>query len=174
MLLGINLAQGRTWDALRYVFPIAAFVAGIIIAEVIRRKEAGNLHWRQIVILIEMILVTAVSFIDDPSLNYLANISVAFACSLQVQSFRMIQGTPFATTMCTGNLRTGTQYLCRYFETRDRDMLKKFLEYFSVILFFIIGACIGTVVTNSISVRGILFCDFLLLAAFILLFAEER
>ena len=93
VLLGVYLAQGEYSRAARYVIPIAAFAVGVIIAELIKQrfKTQGNtaFHWRQIVILIEVILLAGVAFLPQ-SMNMLANVMVSFICSLQVQTFRKI------------------------------------------------------------------------------------
>ena len=36
--------------------------------------------------------------------------------------------------MCIGNMRSGTEALCAYFHTRDKEILRKALTYFGVVL----------------------------------------
>lgn len=45
-------------------------------------------------------------------MDLLANAMVSFACAMQVQAFRKVNGYAFASTMCIGNLRSGMESLC--------------------------------------------------------------
>ena len=73
-------------------------------------------------------------------LNLLANAMVSFSCAMQVQSFRKVNGYAFASTMCIGNIRSGTDALCAFIRTRDKNTLRKSLCYWGIILLFAIGA----------------------------------
>ena len=47
VLLGIHLAQQQWGQALRYVFPILAFAAGVLVAELVPRQPgnaSGRIH----------------------------------------------------------------------------------------------------------------------------------
>ena len=47
------------------------------------------------------------------------------------------------STMCTGNLRSGTDALFRSVFERDREEFRKAMHYYGVILCFILGAAGG-------------------------------
>ena len=111
VLLGINVAD-KNWDKiLFYMYPILAFMAGILITEYVRRKFRYNpgLHWRQIVIVIEFVVLWVIAFTPSGVCDDLINSAVSFVCSMQVESFRRFNGSAYATTMCTGNLRSATE-----------------------------------------------------------------
>ncbi|MEE1024774.1 MAG: YoaK family protein, partial [Acutalibacteraceae bacterium] len=86
VLLGLNLARGEWHKAMLYAVPILAFVAGILIVELIRSRfqNISALHWRQIIIAAEIVIITAVAFIPYGNMNIVANVLVSFVCSLQV------------------------------------------------------------------------------------------
>ncbi len=114
VLMGMNLAEGRWLDAFACFIPIFAFACGVFVDEWIRRFFLPKpvIHWRQIVILSEMLLLFIVAFLPlGGKYDLVANVLVSFVCSLQAQSFRKLHGLPYATTMCTGNLRSGTEHL---------------------------------------------------------------
>ena len=67
-------------------------------------------------------------------MNLLANSLTSFACGIQVESFRKIRGNGMATTMCIGNLRSGTQNFYCYFQSRDTNDLVSSALYFGIIL----------------------------------------
>lgn len=156
VLFGIHFAQGEWGKVLDYFIPILAFFLGIIIAEGIKGKykEESRIHWRQIVIAIECGVLCVVAFLPETR-NMVANALVSFVCSLQVESFRKLKGSPYATTMCTGNLRSATENLYRYQETKDKEHLRKSGRYFLIIATFIVGAAIGVYFTNRNGIKAV-------------------
>ena len=93
VLMTQNLMEGNVAHSLNYLLPIFAFIVGVFIAEQLqgRLKEKKSLHWRQFIVLIEIITLLLVGFIPG-SLNNIANMLVSFSCALQVQSFRKVNG----------------------------------------------------------------------------------
>lgn len=173
VLLGVRLMEGDWGGAGHYLVPILAFAAGVLAAELIRGRFRGAqaLHWRQITVAAELLLLAAVAFLPA-ALDNAANVLVAFVCAVQVESFRKVNGNAFATTMCTGNLRSGTELLCRYFQTGEGAVLRKAMQYFGIILFFLIGAVIGFFLTQQYGVRSVYFCCGLLFLVFLILFIK--
>lgn len=172
VLLGINMAD-QNWDKiLFYTYPILAFMAGILITEYVRRKYRYNpgLHWRQIVIVIEFLVLWVIAFTPSGVYDDLINSAVSFVCSMQVESFRRFNGSAYATTMCTGNLRSATEQLFLYNTTRDKTARNKSLQYYGIIIFFILGAVLGTMITRVFLERSVLIVCLLLLVVFVILF----
>ena len=177
VLLGIKLAQGNFLECMKYLIPIIAFVLGVLIAEIVRKryKNSVRVHWRQIIIVCEMLILIGIAFIPNGGwYDTLANVLVSFVCSLQVQSFRKFNGNAMATTMCTGNLRSATEILCRYVETKDRSELQSGLQYIGVIVIFIIGAAIGAIASDIIGVRSVVFSCIGLGAVFSLMLINNQ
>ena len=75
---------------------------------------------------------------------------------MQVQTFRKVRGHAYASTMCIGNMRSGTEALCAYFHTRDIAILHKALTYFGVIV-LLRSAPGSALLTNVFAVRAIWF-----------------
>lgn len=142
LLFGVNLANGEYMTALNYFFPVLSFIVGIILADLLnKRTNYLKLHWRQLSVLFESLLLIGVAFIPERS-NALANAVTSFACGIQVESFRKIHGNKIATTMCIGNLRSGTYNIDQYFRTRENSHLHKAFLYYGIILAFVLGAVI--------------------------------
>ena len=171
VLLGIRLIQGEYAGALTYLVPILAFALGVWTSEAARDRfrDHPSVHWRQLTLGAETVIVAAVAFLPE-TLDMLANVLVAFTCAMQVESFRKIRGNAVATTMCTGNLRSGTALLFHGLHTRDRGALRQALQYYGIILFFILGAALGVWCTELLSGRAALVCCLLLLTAFCSMF----
>ena len=89
VLLATNLCEGNFERVGHYLVPLLAFVAGVLFAEAIHERfhRMEKLHWRQLVLTIEILLLVAVGFVPQ-SMNLLANALVSFVCAMQVQTFR--------------------------------------------------------------------------------------
>lgn len=157
VLLGVRLSERDFVGALHYFEPIVAFIVGIVIANVIkfRYKDKQLVHWRQIIVGLELVMILVVANIPQGHLDSIANIIVSFVCSLQVESFRKVNGYAYASTMCTGNLRSATERIFNYLKTKDVKSLKASLHYYGIILFFIIGAAIGSIITGMLWTRAV-------------------
>lgn len=172
VLLGINAADGN-WNMIwHYTYPILAFMAGILITEYVRKRYRYNpgLHWRQIVIALEFAVLLGISFVPSGSYDNVINALVSFVCSMQVESFRLLHGNAYATTMCTGNLRSATEQLFYYNINKDKKARDKSLQYYGIILFFIAGAVIGTALTRIFLEKAVLAVCFLLFLVFVIMF----
>ena len=92
VLFSAYLFDGDWTHSRRYLVPVLSFMLGIFVAECIHRhfKHMESVHWRQLIL-------------------------VSFVCAMQVQTFRKVRGHAYASTMCIGNMRSGTEALCVYF-----------------------------------------------------------
>ena len=175
VLMGANLFSGRFAAAAQYLVPIVAFTLGIFAAVQIRRRfqQLQWLHWRQMVLLGEIALLALVGLFPQ-SWNAAANAVISFVCALQVQSFRKVANNAYASTMCTGNLRSGVEALCLFLHGRDWAALHRAGAYFAVIGFFILGAGLGAVLTGLWHERTIWLSCALLAVSFLLMFRQEK
>lgn len=173
-LLGMNLAEGNWNMAIRYLIPILAFIAGVFVAEVIKLyfKKKNRFHWRQIIVIFQILLLCVVAFLPQ-NLNMLANVTVSFVCALQAQSFRKIKGNVCSTTMCTGNLRSATEFFCLYRQNGDVKLKKKSIWYYAVDVLFVLGAIVGTLFTKNLLEKAILLAGGVLCIAFIIMFIQN-
>lgn len=175
VLLSTALFQQQWPTVLKYSIPVVSFLIGTAVAEFIhiRLKSYEKIHWRQIILLCEIVLLFAVGFLPC-AIEPLANALVSFVCAMQVQTFHKVRGHAYASTMCIGNLRAGTEALCAYFRVRDKEILWKALTYFGVILVFGIGAGLGSILTFALGYRAIWLCCMLLLVSFAMMFVPEK
>ena len=174
VLLSANIMDGQ-WDrVLHYLVPLCAFALGVLLAEKMREcfREMQRLHWRQLVVLWEVLLLFIVGFLP-PEQNLLANAIVSFACAMQVQAFRKVDGYAFASTMCIGDLRGGMEALCIWRKSRDPKAKDRMQRYFSIILLFALGAGMGSIGAAHLGGRAIWISCGLLLVSFALMFIRE-
>ena len=179
VLLGLELAEREWLRALAYLAPILAFALGVVVAEVVKRRgkarQAGGagMHWRQVIVLAEFVLLAVAAFLPQ-RMNMAVNILISFVCAMQVEAFRKVRGSAFATTMCTGNLRSGTEQLVIWRQTGDANAARKARHYYCIILFFILGAALGAVCTDTLGERALLITCVPLLAVFGIMFIREE
>ena len=175
VLLSTALFQKEWPTVLKYLIPIISFLVGTAVAEYvhIRLKSYEKIHWRQIILLGEIMLLFIVGCLP-PFIEPLANALVSFVCAMQVQTFHKIRGHAYASTMCIGNLRAGTEALCAYFRVRNKEILHKALTYFGVILVFGFGAGLGSILTLALGYKAIWLCCILLSVSFAMMFVPER
>ena len=174
VLLSQSLVERKWSTVIHYLIPLGFFAMGIVVAEGIRQKykNVQRIYWRQLVLLMEMLLLLVVGFLPT-ACNLLANAMVSFACAMQVQTFRKVGGYSYASTMCIGNLRSGTEAFTGYLQTHDTEKLKKALYYFGIILFFGLGAGIGGNLSIRFGYHMIWVSSGLLLISFLLMFVEK-
>ena len=174
VLMSTHLFEGDWAGVFRYFVPVISFMAGIFVAEwgPPPLKGMGKGDRRQLVILAEIILLFCVGFLPQ-EVNTFANALVSFVCAMQVQTFRKVRGHAYASTMCIGNMRSGTDALCAYFHTHDKKILQKSMTYFAVIGVFAVGAGFGSVLTKQFGERGIWVSCILLTVSFLMMFVRE-
>lgn len=174
VLMSQRFMQGEWMTGLRYLFPVLAFALGVLVAERIghRYKKAQKIHWRQIIVIIEIFILLLVGFFPA-RYNMIAAVLVSFTCAMQVQSFRKVHGYGYASTMCIGNLRSGTESLSVYMRDKNREALKKAMHYYGIILIFAVGAGIGGICSLHLGTDAI-WVSAILLGIVCLLMHEEE
>ena len=175
VLMSKEFMTGHWLGGLRYLLPFLAFGAGVFVAESIQGKyrNAVRLHWRQAILLMEIAILFIVGFMPQ-NLNTLATIMVSFSCAMQVQAFRKVDGYSYASTMCIGDLRSGTESLSVYIRERQPGALKKALHYYGIILIFAIGAGIGGLCSSAAGVHSIWVSCALLLIVCVMMIKEHK
>lgn len=174
VLLSQCIANRDLELSIHYIVPLLFFAVGIAVAEIIhgKFKEARRLHWRQLVLIIEIALLFIVGFLPE-KWNLLANAMVSFSCAMQVQAFRKVNGYAFASTMCIGNMRSGMDSLCSWVLNRNPAALKKSFYYWGIILLFALGAGLGSLTLDLCGAKAIWLSCLLLAVSFCLMFLKE-
>ena len=174
VLMSQSLFDGDLSRFAHYFIPVLSFALGVAAAECIRLRwrQARRIHWRQLVVLAEIVLLFSVGFFPA-GWDIGANALVSFACAMQVQAFRKVHGSPLATTMCIGNLRSGMDSLCAWLVGGNAKAFGKAVHYFAIIFLFALGAGIGSVALLPMAGRAIWLSCLLLGVSFCLMFLKE-
>ena len=173
ILMALKVCEGKFFEAVNYLIPIISFAVGVAVCEIIKyRKERINMiHWRQILVLFEIFAFIVVGFLPQ-EMNRVANAIISMISGIQFATFPKIRGTAIATTMCTGNLKTGTQNMYRGIKTGDRSAIEKGLYYYVCILVFIAGTAIGYFAVKLMAEKAIFLAALAMINIFIMMFKE--
>ena len=174
VLMSQNFMLGNWSSGVYYMLPLISFAAGVFITEQIeyRYKNSKRIHWRQLILLIEIILLGLVGFMST-NMNILANMLVSFTCAMQIQTFKKVHGYGYASTMCIGNLRSGTESFSHYIRNKDNASLNKALHFFGIIVVFAIGAGIGGIISGVLYTKTIWISPILLTVVSIMMIKEN-
>lgn len=177
VLMGIWVSKGNYIKAGFYLIPISAFFLGIVVTEYLKRRfsDLEFVSWQHITLGIEAVLLFIIGFLSKQVPDSVINVGVSFVCSLQVNSFRRIMGSPYASTMCTGNLRSATEQLCLFLFDKKQDALANCEHYFIIIFSFCCGAAAGAVLTLLLKEKSVWICCALLMTVlFTLMYSKIK
>ena len=123
----------------------------------------------------EILLLILVGCMPPWVPNIIVTLVVSFLSAIQVQSFRAIYNTPYACTMCTGNLRSSAERLRKYFSTKEKEHFTHFLRYTAINTAFFTGAAAGTLFSNLIHEKAALVvCLMLSLSLFMIVNTRRK
>ena len=174
-LMGISLARGDLAVAGRYLIPVAAYAAGIFLTEWIRMRvgENGTVHWKEGILWLELLVMVLAGFMPQ-KWNSLVNCLIGFSCAMQVEAVRKMHGMAFATTMCTGNLRSGTELLAVGTLENNGEQRKHGLWYYWIDLVFVAGAAASALLCQVLAERAVWVCAAALLSAILFIRYHRR
>ena len=174
---GVCMASGDYMNALRYFIPVMAFVFGVILSLAIKKRVREcrqGISLETAALPVEIIFLIIVGFVPGERYDGTATLIIAFVCAVQSGTFREFEGHKFASTMCTGNLRSGTDKLCAFFDGGDRNELKLALKYYLIDIVFAAGVIIGYRCTEMLYCRAVWCAAAVLVMLEIYLCAKRR
>ena len=176
VLLFIQLAEGRWVKAGYYILPILAYALGILVTDLLKRRfvASRHIHWRQIAILAELLILAAIGFLPASIPDGVINITISFVCAVQVASFSRLHGMGYATTMCTNNLRQVVEHAVAFRMEQDRAAGNRALKYLAIILVFCFGAFCCALAVHAFSYQSIFLSCLPLLGVWLYLFGKPE
>lgn len=161
VLLGLALGSGEIRKAVYYLIPISAYTAGAFISEILPNpiKHRLRIRWDTLLIGIEIAAVILLGLIPESVPVQISQVIINFIASMQFNTFRQAQGTPMATTFATNHIRQIGIALAteiRHIHKEDKSHREKLKKHFFMLLFFLLGAVVGTVFCNMINGYAIL------------------
>lgn len=172
VLLGLSLGAGEWKKAFHYLIPIAAYLFGTFVSELlpVPTKHKISLRWDTLLIAFEMLVVFVLGLLPESIPVQISQVAVNFIASMQYNTFRQAQGVSVATTFVTNHVRQIGIGLAKEFhhrKTGDKSHREKLFKHLGMLFFFLAGAIIGTVFCNLLSGKAI----WILLLPFGIIFA---
>jgi len=165
ILLGINFLSG-SWQSAMHHFPaIVAFLVGVSVSQgmQLRAKERDVSPPYNAVLVLEIAVLVVLSLLPATTPDFLFTASIAFAASVQVQTFREVNGHSYASTYTTGNLRTLAEAAVLWYrEGRSREAAQVVRDFSVICAAFLAGATGGAWAFQRLGNRA-LWCDVVLL-----------
>ena len=146
IFLTLNLASGNPAEAVRYLTSVLLFIAGVFFSELclhLSRKKRDEFHGHSYVLLGEIAVLVLVGFLPSSVPDMFVNGLVSLAAAVQFDNFRKLEGKPFATAFCTGNMRSATEHAMHSVAEKDLAAFKVTGKYFLIIVSFLCGVLAG-------------------------------
>ncbi len=176
VLMGIEAATGEWGKAVLHAVPILAFVAGVLVAEMIKKP---SMHLfipdaERTVLILEIAVLFIVGFIPYTSPNIIVTVAISFVSAVQVSSFRKLVGSPCNTTMITGNLRSAIHEVYNAVTKKDSESALQAVRFSMINLSFLAGAILGGLLTSFIGVKAVWVTVVVLICPVILFSIDEH
>jgi uncharacterized membrane protein YoaK (UPF0700 family) len=168
VLLGINCFSGSWRAGLRHLPAILAFLAGVTAAQAmqVRAKRCGVRAPYPTVLVLEIGVLLILSMLPPATPDILFTTTIAFAASVQVQTFREVNGQSYNSTYTTGNLRTLSEAAFFWFFDGHSPAAARTVRDFVVICTaFLAGAAAGGYTAQTFGNRALWCCAVLLALA---------
>lgn len=167
VLLAYNLKNLRYAVAFKYSIPILSFMLGVFISELIKGKLKSMkiTHWRNIILVVELIILISLSLITN--IGYIGISLISFTSAIQVQTFKKIESYSYYSTMLTGN----TRQLVEAIVHKEKNKIKDFII---IIVSFIIGVILADITIELFDRNSIYLPIFLILIVMFLVNRKEK
>jgi uncharacterized membrane protein YoaK (UPF0700 family) len=168
VLLGVETFVNRggnhslTNGSLRHLPPILMFLLGVCAARALDLERIRRLRISPYaaVLIIEIGVLLVLAWLPNSTSNFLLTSSIAFAASMQVQTFRSVGGYSYNSTFTTGNLRMLSVGLFDWRFGRDaevRSQARTASRIFGTICaVFLLGATLGGLAVTHLGNRALL------------------
>lgn len=150
VLMGLALGSGKWSEALYYLIPISAYLAGAFFSELLPNpiKHRLSIRWDTLFIAVEMLVVLLLGFVPESAPVQISQVAINFIASMQYNTFRQAEGVPMATTFATNHIRQigiGLAKAVSHRHTEDRSYREKLFLHLKMLMLFLLGAVAGTV-----------------------------
>lgn len=157
VLLAMAIGVFKWQKVLYLIIPISAYFLGSILSEVMNKKM-NNKHafrWSTIFIAVEIITVIILGFLPLSIPHQISQVTLNFICSMQFATFRKDEGVAMATTFVTNHIRETGRNFVDYVVEKDNKYKEKAGRHGMMILMFIVGGIISTILCTYLDGKAI-------------------
>jgi len=133
--------------ALQFIPPIAAFMAGVVVAAWLRRATGERAS--AISTLIEIVLLIAVGILHNRLPDLAGTLGISFVAAMQTAIFTKVEGVTYSSVMITGNLRQAIEGLFAVVSGQFGSLRRPGI-FAALCVGFGLGAAVGAYVTKGI------------------------
>ena len=158
IFVGIDLIEGNFSEVLHYSIPILSFIVGVLVSKFIetKYKELSIFKHIYMLLLTQIAALIIISFKHEYFGVDIRPIVISFICAIQFDGFRKVNNLVFASVFCTGNLRSMSEHLYKYFILKKKESKIPFLIYLSVITVFLSGVILGAAMSKYLLHKAII------------------
>jgi uncharacterized membrane protein YoaK (UPF0700 family) len=152
ILLGAELAHPGSHRSLDHLWPLLAFIVGVLVARRIGLHTMGHHRWRDprpIVLLAQVVILAFVALLPNDAPDWTITTSVGFAAALQISSFRTVRSSKYVPIAMTGNLMRTTEAFDDVIHHKAER--QQALLYVLLIASFLGGALSGALATEHLT-----------------------
>lgn len=161
---------------LMYLVPIGGFtlaVAATSLTEHFLKHKKLFLHWRQITLIVEIVLIIGASFIPlNSEYNIYSTLLLSIASGIQLESFRTIHSISFAANMATGNLQKIARGVVKAVTLHNKELFKEAMCFVGIVLAFTAGISLSLAIGQYVGCYTSIFSIIPLIAIFFILFKK--
>ena len=149
VFLALSFIDNNSHKSLNCIFSMVAFISGVCLTEYFKhRYKKQQIVFVNLVICLEIMFLAILSMIPINTLDGLVITTISFVCSLQTNSFRSLKGSPYASTMCTGNLRSAAATFLNFIAFKHKLQGFVFLQFLAILTSFFCGVIVGKFLTD--------------------------
>ena len=159
VLSAVALGNGDFSEFFYYFIPMTAYFLGAFISESVPTSVKLHFHirWDTLFILIEICSVIFLGLLPESAPYRITHVTVNLIASMQYNTFRQAEHIPMATTFCTNHLRQVGIAASKALRYRDKDSVKRMLFHCKMLLSFVAGAVLATVLCRFFQGKAVLF-----------------
>jgi uncharacterized membrane protein YoaK (UPF0700 family) len=175
ILFGVGLARPHEVNALTHLWPVIAFVIGVVVARLFRSEAAAHRlrYPMRYVLGLQIVVLVAVGLLPASAPEPSITTSIGFVAALQFSLFRTVRSATVVPIAMTGNLMRTTDSVLTALRGRRREDVALAVLYVSLVLGFAAGAVAGALITELVGTRAVWIPAGMILIALVLFFVDE-
>lgn len=176
VFLAVAAGKGEYRHAFYFFIPIMAYFSGTCISEFIpsKIKRYMNIRWDTFLVGFEVVVILLLGLLPESAPVQISQVAINFICSMQYNTFRQAENIPMATTFCTNHLRqTGVYFMKWLKHGKDKIYLRRFSSHIKMIVFFVSGGILSSVMCQILLGKALFVAAFLLFIVFLSLLSAD-
>ncbi|MBS1694943.1 MAG: DUF1275 domain-containing protein [Actinobacteria bacterium] len=176
IFFAIDTSEHKLAAALAHVWPLLAFIAGMLLASHIKSGRVDRLVARPLLwtMAVQAAALTAIGFVPASVPHSYVTVPISFLAAMQIGLFRKVGHLVYLPVATTGNLMRFMESGYDGFVEKDPASRRAFGVYGALIAAFAGGALIGAVATGAWGTRAIWLPAAFLVVTLALFVVDER